>query len=197
MPHTAPTHSGITGLILAGGQGSRMGGADKGLLPFQGRPLVAWTLDRLAPQVNRILINANRNSDAYAAFGHPVLSDADPNSYDGPLAGVLTGLLACATPLLAIVPCDSPHFPADLIEKLAQALTVSNAPLAYAATASGIHPAFMLCRRKALPALEDYLAQGHRKISVWQDELDAVKVMFLDESAFANINTPEDLRLTQ
>lgn len=184
---------GITGLILAGGQGSRMGGADKGLLPLQGRPLAAWTLDRLAPQVDRLIISANRNIDEYAAFGHPVVSDADPGSYDGPLAGLLAGLLACATPLLAAVPCDAPRFPADLVEKLARALGASQAPLAYAATPVRTHPVFMLCRRKALPSLEDFLAQGHRKIAYWHDELNAVKVMFPDESAFANINTPEDM----
>lgn len=184
---------GITGLILAGGQGSRMGGTDKGLLPLQGRPLAAWTLERLAPQVDRIVVSANRNIEEYAAFGHPVVSDADPGSYEGPLAGVLAGLLACATPLLAIVPCDAPRFPEDLVEKLAQALRDSQAPLAYAVTPVRTHPVFMLCRRKVLPALEDYLAQGHRKIAYWQDELGAVKVVFPDEPAFANFNTPEEL----
>ncbi len=187
------TPQGITGLILAGGQGSRVGGADKGLLSFKGRPLIAHTLDRLTPQVNRVIISANRNIAEYAALGPAVVSDVDPDSYDGPLAGVLAGLLSCATALLAIVPCDSPQFPADLVEKLALAMTISNAPLAYAATSVRTHPVFMLCQRKVLPALEDYLAQGHRKIAYWQDELNAVKVVFPDESAFVNINTPQDL----
>ena len=187
------TPQGITGLILAGGQGSRMGGADKGLLPFQGRPLVAWTLDRLAPQVAQVVISANRNKAEYAALGPAVVGDVDPDSYDGPLAGVLAGLLSCATALLAVVPCDSPQFPEDLVEKLALAMTISHAPLAYAVTSIRTHPVFMLCQRKVLPALEDYLAQGHRKIACWQEELNAVKVMFPDEAAFANINTPQDL----
>jgi molybdenum cofactor guanylyltransferase len=187
------TPEGITGLILAGGQGARMGGADKGLLLLDGRPLVAHVMDRLTPQVDRILISANRHVADYQALGHAVVGDADPDLYEGPLAGVLAGLLKCPTPLLAVVPCDAPKLPDDLVATLAQALAQSRALLAYAATPLRTHPVFMLCRRKALPSLEDFLAQGHRKVSFWHDELDALPVMFADEAAFANINTPQDL----
>lgn len=191
--NTAVPPSEITGLILAGGQGSRMGGVDKGLLRYQGRPLIAWTLDRLAPQVSRMVISANRNKDEYATFGHPAVSDAAPTGFHGPLAGLQAGLRACVTPFLAVVPCDSPQLPKSLVEKLALTLRDSKASIAFAATPVRAHPVFMLCRREALSSLDDYLAGGGRKIRDWQSQAGAVEVIFPDEACFANINTPEDL----
>ncbi|WIM06055.1 MAG: molybdenum cofactor guanylyltransferase [Candidatus Nitricoxidivorans perseverans] len=182
----------VTGLILAGGQGRRMGGADKGLIDFRGRPMVAHVIERLAPQVDRLILSANRNEAAYAAFGLPVVSDRIAN-FPGPLAGVQAGLAACETPLLATAPCDAPHLPPDLVARLRAALA-GDAMIAVARTARGTHPVFMLCRREALPKLEQWLASGERGFGAWQRRMAAVEVDFEDEAAFANINTPEELQ---
>ena len=123
----------ITGLVLAGGRGSRMGGVDKGLQPHLGVPLAAHALARLRPQVGSVMINANRNLAEYRAMGAPVWPDALPD-YPGPLAGFLTGLEHCDTPFLVSVPCDSPHFPTDLVARLAQRLELDDAEIAMAQT---------------------------------------------------------------
>ena len=186
----------VTGLILAGGQGRRMGGADKGLVDFRGRPMVAHVIERLAPQVDRLILSANRNEAAYAAFGHPVVTDRTGDrgeEFRGPLAGVQAGLASCETPLLATAPCDAPHLPPDLVARLRAALS-GDAMIAVARTARGTHPVFMLCRREALPKLEQWLASGERGFGAWQRTLSAIEVDFDDEAAFANINTPEELQ---
>lgn len=185
--------SDITGLLLAGGQGARMGGADKGFVAYEGRPLVEWALERLRPQVGAVMISANRNIERYAAYGCPVVSDDARDSYAGPLAGLIAGLRACPTALLAVVPCDTPHFPVDLVATLAAALADPAVPLAFAATDVREHPVFMLCRRAARAQLADYFAKGGRAIRDWQRGIGAVQVLFPDETAFANINTPDDL----
>ena len=123
--------TGITGVILAGGRGSRMGGVDKGLQDLQGRPLVQWVLERLAPQVDSVLINANRNLPRYAGFGCPVLPDLIPD-FAGPLAGLQAALAGAATPLVATVSCDSPLLPADLVRRLQEALAAADADLTVA-----------------------------------------------------------------
>lgn len=182
----------ITGLLLAGGLGRRMGGADKGLVPLGGTPMAQQTLDRLRPQVSTTLVNANRNLEQWAAFGLPVVSDAI-GGFSGPLAGVHAGLLACNTPWLVTVPCDSPYFPTDLVERLALAAATSNAELAVARCKGRLQPVFILLRRELTERLAAYLADGGRKIDAWFDELDIVVVDFDDPAAFANINTPDDL----
>lgn len=187
MPHGGRD---ITGLILAGGRGARMGGADKGLADFRGRPLIDVVIERLAPQVDRILINANRNSDAYRACGCEVIADADPASFSGPLAGLRAGLAACATPWLAAVPCDVPGFPRDLVARLQAGLAGADA--AYAVTDSGAHPVFLLCRRELLDPLDAWLADGHRRMTAWLATVQARTVRFDDEAAFTNLNTPQD-----
>ncbi|HMX17345.1 MAG TPA: molybdenum cofactor guanylyltransferase, partial [Rhodocyclaceae bacterium] len=118
---SGPAAAGVTGLVLAGGLGRRMGGADKGLLDYAGRALVAAAIERLRPQVGTLMVNANRNGEAYAAFGFPVLADAVAG-FAGPLAGLQAGLAACTTPLLVTVPCDSPDAPRDLVARLGAAL---------------------------------------------------------------------------
>lgn len=187
---------GVTGLVLAGGLGRRMGGADKGLLEYAGRPLVAAAIDRLRPQVETLFINANRNPGAYAAFGFPVLPDT-VGGYAGPLAGLHAGLAACATPLLATVPCDSPAAPADLVARLRGALEAGDADLAVASAGGRWHPVFMVCRRALLPDLEAYLARGGRRIEDWVRGQRHAVVDFADDGAFANINTPEELSRPQ
>jgi molybdopterin-guanine dinucleotide biosynthesis protein A len=183
----------VTGLVLAGGQGSRMGGVDKGLAPFRGRPMVAHVLDRLAPQVDEILVNANRNPEAYAAFGHRVIADEIPG-FAGPLAGFERGLAHARGELVATVPCDSPFLPADLVARLRAALEAAGADLAVAKTGAQAHPVFCLMRRGVHASLAHFLASGQRKIDKWYAALAVVEVAFDDEpDAFANINTRDEL----
>lgn len=183
----------ITGVILAGGLGRRMGGVDKGLQDLRGRPLVSWAMERLAPQVDELLINANQNADRYGALGHPVIADRIPD-FAGPLAGLHAALTAARHPLVATAPCDSPFLPADLVSRLLAALQAREADLAVARTADQSHPVFCLCRREVLPHLAAFLAGGGRKVQVWLATLAMVEVPFDDEAdAFANINTPEQL----
>jgi molybdenum cofactor guanylyltransferase len=183
----------ITGLILAGGQGRRMGGVDKGLQPFRGRPMVAHVVERLAPQVAEILINANRNPQEYARFGHRVIAD-EIEGFAGPLAGFERGLAHAAHPLVVTAPCDSPFLPSDLVARMHAALMSANAQLAVAKTADQAHPVFSLMRRDVHPSLRDFLSSGQRKIDKWYAALKVVEVAFDDEAdAFLNINTREEL----
>ena len=183
----------ITGVILAGGLGRRMGNIDKGLQELRGRPMVHWVIERLAPQVDELLINANQNGERYAAFGHRVVPDQIPD-FAGPLAGLHAALTAATHPLVATAPCDSPFLPNDLISRLFQALTATNTDLAVARTFDQPHPVFCLCRRDVLPHLTEYLAGGGRKIDRWYATLKVVEVAFDDEAeAFENINTREEL----
>ena len=183
----------ITGVILAGGLGRRMGGIDKGLQELRGRPMVHWVVERLAPQVDELLINANQNGERYAAFGHRVVPDQIPD-FAGPLAGLHAALSAAEHPLVATAPCDSPFLPADLVSRLFSALTATNADLAVARTFDQPHPVFCLCRRDVLPHLTEFLAGGGRKIDRWYATLKLVEVAFDDEAdAFENINTREEL----
>ena len=185
----------ITGLILAGGLGRRMGGADKGLVEFRGRPMVAHVIERLAPQVDEILINANRNTGQYAAFGHRVIADAI-EGYAGPLAGLERGLAEARHDLVATAPCDSPFLPADLVLRLRRAMAGAAADLAVARTGDQPHPVFCLCKRSLHAHLRTYLGSGGRKIDAWYATLAVVEVAFDDQAeAFSNINTREELSL--
>ena len=184
--------NGVTGVVLAGGQGSRMGGVDKGLVMFRGRPLVAHVLERLRPQVDTILINANRNPEGYAAFGHPVISD-EIEGFAGPLAGFERGLAHAQTDLVATVPCDSPFLPTDLVARLRGALEAQSADIAFARTGDQPHPVFCLMRRAVHESLRQFLAAGERKIDRWTAKLALVEVSFDDDAAFANINTAGEL----
>jgi molybdopterin-guanine dinucleotide biosynthesis protein A len=183
----------ITGLILAGGRGSRMGNLDKGLQNFRGRPMVAHVLERLAPQVDQMLINANRSIDEYRAFGHSVIVDAI-DGFAGPLAGLHVGMAHASHPLIATVPCDSPFLPLDLIVRLAAAMTRSNADLAVARTFDQPHPVFCLTKTSLAAHLHAFLDSGQRKIDKWYATLQVVEVQFDDEeAAFSNINTVDEL----
>jgi molybdopterin-guanine dinucleotide biosynthesis protein A len=183
----------ITGVILAGGLGRRMGGIDKGLQELRGRPMVAWVVERLAPQVDELLINANQNGERYAAFGYSVVPDQIPD-FAGPLAGLHAALSAATHPLVATAPCDSPFLPPDLVFRLFSALTAADADLAVARTFDQPHPVFCLCKRDVLPHLNEFLTGGGRKIDRWYATLKVVEVAFDDEAeAFENINTREEL----
>jgi molybdopterin-guanine dinucleotide biosynthesis protein A len=185
----------ITGVILAGGAGRRMGGIDKGLQELDGQPLVQRVLVRLAPQVDSVLISANRNLERYAGFGCPVLGDTIPG-YAGPLAGLQAALSRAATPLLVSAPCDSPFLPTDLVARLRAALEANHADLAVARAGDRVHRAFCLLRRELLPGLDRFLAGGERKVGLWHASLHLVEVSFDDEAdAFDNINTLNDLQV--
>ena len=181
----------ITGLLLAGGQGRRMGGLDKGLQPLRGKPMAQWALERLAPQVGEILINCNQNLDAYARFGHRLVPD-EIGGFAGPLAGLHAGLRAASHPLIVTVPCDSPFLPLDLVSRLNRNLEEKD--LAVAKTGEQAHPVFSLVRRDVAANLEAFLRAGGRKIDAWYASLRTVEVSFDDEAdAFRNINTLEEL----
>lgn len=184
----------ITGLILAGGRGSRMGSVDKGLQPFRGRPMVAHVLTRFQLQVDEVLVNANRNSEDYAAFGYRVIADA-VDGFAGPLAGLHAGMTHASHPLVATVPCDSPFLPLDLVARLAAAMQKENADLAVAKTFDQPHPVFCLVRTNLAPHLHAFLESGQRKIDKWYATLSVVEVAFDEvEAAFSNINTVEELQ---
>lgn len=183
----------VTGLILAGGRGRRMGGVDKGLEPLRGKPMAQWVLERLAPQVDEVLINANQNTDAYGALGCRVVGDT-VGGFAGPLAGLQSGLTHARHELVVTVPCDSPFLPRDLVARLRDALERTHADLAVAKTGAQPHPVFCLCRRTVLPHLTAFLAGGGRKIDAWYATLAVAEAGFDDEAdAFANVNTPEEL----
>jgi molybdopterin-guanine dinucleotide biosynthesis protein A len=188
----------ITGFILAGGRAQRMGGIDKGLIPFHQRPLIESTITRLKSQVGPILINANRNITKYAGYGYPVIMDETPD-FSGPLAGFSAGLKACTTPYLLTTPCDSPLLPLDLRAKLAAELERGGFQLVYASSKEAddkvwAQPVFCLMRTDLKASLDDFLKKGDLKIDRWFKELKSSTVIFEDANAFANVNTPEELQ---
>jgi molybdopterin-guanine dinucleotide biosynthesis protein A len=184
----------ITGMILAGGQGRRMGGVDKGLQAFRGKRLVEHAYERLVPQVAGVIINANQNLSTYRELGVRVVSDAI-EGYAGPLAGLHAGLSVSRRPYLATVPCDSPFLPDDLVARLYGAIDDAGAEIAVAKTGEQAHPVFCLVRRGVLEHLTDFLKGGGRKIDAWYSSLFVVEVAFDDQpDAFSNINTIEELQ---
>lgn len=188
----------ITGLILAGGKGTRMGSVDKGLQVFRGAPMAQHVLQRLRPQVGALLINANQHADRYAALGAPVWPDEFPG-FAGPLAGLHAGLSHCDTRYLATAPCDSPFLPADLVDKLLATLIAAQANIAVAVTGEGEarqrHPVFCLLSTYLKDDLADYLGKGGRKMDAWFARHRQVDVHFADETGFANINTIAELNV--
>lgn len=171
-----------------------MGNVNKGLQLLQARPLIAWVLERIAPQVDEILINANRDVERYAEFGHRVITDR-LDGFAGPLAGLECGLAEATHPLVVTVPCDSPFLPLDLVARLSSAVTQPAIDLAVARTGTQPHPVFCLCRRELRDHLNSYLNRGGRKIDAWYASLRVIEVPFDDQpDAFSNINTIEELR---
>ena len=192
----------ITGLVLAGGRGSRMGGVDKGLQNHLGMPLALHSLLRLQGQVGSAMLNANRNLGAYESMGVPVWPDSQAD-FAGPLAGMLVGLEHCETPWLVTVPCDTPNFPTDLVERLAAAAQAEDAEIAMAATREPdeqgqtvvqVQPVFCLLKSSLLESLQAFLDSGQRKIDRWTAQHRCATVVFDDSAAFFNANTVEELR---
>lgn len=182
-----------TGLVLAGGRGQRMGGADKGWLVYEGRPLIFSVVERFAPQVGPLLISANRNLDRYAALGEVViddLADVSGERFAGPLIGVLSGLRRARTDWVAIVPCDAPHLPADLVARLLDSALRVDAMAACASVRGQVQPVFALVKARCADALARSVADGERAMHRWLKTLDAVAVDFDDAQAFTNVNQP-------
>ncbi|WP_438767184.1 molybdenum cofactor guanylyltransferase MobA [Kushneria sp. TE3] len=181
----------ITGVVLAGGQGRRMGGIDKGLVELSGRPLICHVLATITPRVAQVVINANRHHEAYAALGHPVIPDIIAGSA-GPLAGFHAGLRAASTPLVLMVPCDTPALPDTLVERLQATLADHDVDIAYASDAERAHPAVVLLKRDLVDDLEQWLTEGGRKIDQWYARHRHAACHFDDARAFININTLND-----
>jgi molybdenum cofactor guanylyltransferase len=208
------TELSITALILAGGRGSRMGGVDKGLLPFNGKPLAVHTLQRLQAQQNapleQIVVNANRNIATYESLHMTVWPDAVPDAFEGPLAGFLTGLQRCSTPYLLTVPCDTPLFPLDLVQRLADAFKQSQADIVMASapetdaqghTCVRPQPVFCLLRADLAASLAAFMQAEGRKIDAWTAQQRCAQVVFDlpgdNPQAFANANTLTELQALQ
>jgi molybdopterin-guanine dinucleotide biosynthesis protein A len=184
----------VTGVILAGGRATRMGGVDKGLVQIGGRPMIAWVVDTLRSQVADVLINANRNHDSYRGFGCDVVDDGD-SEFRGPLAGMVSGMRAARTPYIAVVPCDSPLLHGSLVQRLHDAARASGAPIAAAHDGGRLQPVFALLSCELLDDLAGYLDDGERKIDRWYARHGYESVDFSDVAeSFANINAPDDKR---
>ncbi len=187
----------VTALILAGGRATRMGGTDKGLVPLAGKSMIEHVLDRISPQVDSLLINANRNIASYSALGPEVVQDT-LEGFQGPLAGMLAGLDACNGPLLITAPCDSPTPPADYVTRMLQALDDSGASIAVAHDGKRLQPVFCLLKKELASSMRDFLLGGDRKIDLWFSQHPMVEVSFADQAeAFANVNNPDELVLQE
>jgi molybdenum cofactor guanylyltransferase len=192
-----PDKETITGVILAGGQARRMGGRDKGLVAFRGRPLVAWVIAALEPQVARLTINANRNQETYESFGHPVIADRI-EGFQGPLAGFASAMGAVGTPWIATVPCDGPFLAPDLVKHLCAALRREGAELAVATDGRRVQPVYALLPVALAPSLHAFLGAGERKIDLWYARHRVALADLGDRpESFANINSDGDAALLQ
>ena len=186
----------VTAVILAGGLGRRMGNVDKGLQLLDGRPLAGRVLQRMAPQAAEILINANRNQAAYAAFGYRVIEDRI-GGFAGPLAGMHAGLSEAAHELVAFAPCDTPFLPENLISRLLAPLADERVDVSVAKTGTQLHPVICIARRRLLAQLAAFLDGGGRKVDAWYSTLNVTQQAFDEQpGAFRNINTAEELRAT-
>ncbi|MBA3253488.1 MAG: molybdenum cofactor guanylyltransferase [Pseudomonadota bacterium] len=183
----------VTGLVLAGGRGRRVGGADKGWLIYEGRPLIVSVVERFAPQVGPLLISANRNLERYAAFGEVVgddVADVSGERFAGPLIGALSGLRRARTDWVAIVPCDAPHLPTDLVPRLLRAALSNDVMAACASVHGHLQPVFALVKTSCADGLARSIANGERAMHRWLKALEAAAVDFDDPQAFTNINKP-------
>ena len=192
MPDTM-SPAAITGLLLAGGRGARMGGADKGLLELHGESLAHHALRRLRPQVGELLISANRNLEDYASMGARVLADEQSQAFSGPLAGMAAGLRACTTPWLLCVPCDGPWLPLDLARRLGEAALTGERDAAMAVAGGRRQPVYALLRRELLGSLLDFLRGEDRRVEAWLRTVGFAEAAFDDPRAFDNINLPQQL----
>jgi molybdopterin-guanine dinucleotide biosynthesis protein A len=183
----------LTGAVLAGGLGRRLGGIDKGLMTVGGLPMVERVLGSLVPQVDRVLINANRHAPQYARYGFPVVADRE-SGFQGPLAGIAGALASAETEYVLCVPCDAAWLPPDLASRMREALQKSDGTIAAVHDGTWLHPVCCMIPRALLPDLRQWLSEGRREVSGWLQRHSLVTVDFSDwPSAFWSINTPEDL----
>jgi molybdopterin-guanine dinucleotide biosynthesis protein A len=183
----------ISAIILSGGRATRMNGVDKGLVLLQNIPLIQHVIGRLKPQVDEMLINANREIVHYQAFGLPVIPDENAD-FIGPLAGFILGLQHAKHNYVLTVPCDSPLLPLDLAERLLSGMAASLTDIAVASSEENVHPVFCLIKKSVLPSLLAYIESGERRVSAWQKSQKYIEVDFSDCSeAFTNLNTFDDL----
>ncbi len=179
----------VTGVILAGGLARRMNNQDKGLINYKGRPMVSYAIATLTSVADQSLITANRNKEKYQAFGLPVVAD-QTDSFDGPLAGVLTAMLYTDADVLVVIPCDSPLIEAKHLQKLLTTRAENDADAAVAFDGERLHPVFLAIKTSLKNSLQDYLASGQRKIDRWLEQQKMVKTDFSNEpEIFININT--------
>ncbi|MDP1774931.1 MAG: molybdenum cofactor guanylyltransferase MobA [Methylobacter sp.] len=183
----------VAGVILAGGRARRMNNQDKGLVKFKGRPMISYALAALAPVVDCVLINANRNIDQYRQFGWPVISD-QTDSFDGPLAGVLSAMIHADADVLLVMPCDSPLIKTEHLQKLLLIRAENNADVAVAFDGIRLHPVFLAIKTTLKTSLQDYLASDQRKVAAWLAQQNLVQADFSNEpEIFSNINTLDEL----
>lgn len=197
--HNSEWPAQTAGVILAGGRATRMGGNDKGLLPINGRPMVCHITELLRPQVDKLLINANRNQSRYAELtGCPVINDEIGN-FAGPLAGMASALACSDQPYLVVVPCDSPFLAPDLVSRLRITLVTQQADIAMATLGDKLQPVFVLLSHRLLGSLQTFLETGGRKLIHWYYQHNVAEVDFSDRAQmFENINTPaEQQRIEQ
>ena len=191
MPNKEPKD--ITALILAGGRGSRLNGQDKGLLKYDGKFFFEHLTHKLSPQVDRVMINANRNLETYKKTGLDVVIDPLEN-FQGPLAGVLAGLYACKTSWLVTVPCDGPFIDDNYVNTMRVAVEKDQSECAVAYDGSRQQPVYLMISKSLTQSLENYLRDGERKIDRWYGNLKYVEVDFSGrDKMFLNVNTPEQL----
>ncbi|PLY15180.1 MAG: molybdenum cofactor guanylyltransferase MobA [Sedimenticola sp.] len=182
----------ITGVVLAGGMAQRMGGTDEGLIQLIDRPMIDYVIASLTPQVDTIIINANRNLQQYRHYGYPVVADTI-GDFPGPLAGIATALSTAETDLVLTVPCDGPWLPSDLTQRLLDQFTSQNADVCVAHDGNRMQPVFGLFHKRILPDIEDYLSAGERKLQLWLKRVRLATADFSDHpEAFINVNTPEE-----
>lgn len=183
----------ITGVVLAGGRGVRLQGADKGLALWRGRPLIEWVIERLGAQVDELIINANRNADRYAAYGYSVVGDGRAH-FAGPLAGIEAAMACARHPWILCAPCDTPALPADLRGRLAEAARARAVPVAIAQSPEGLQPTVALIHTDLLDNLRGFLDSGQRRARDWLLQQAHVAVLFPQAEAFSNLNTPDQLQ---
>lgn len=187
----------VAGVVLAGGRAMRMNNQDKGLVNFKGRPMLSYAIAALTPIVDCVFINANRNIDQYRQFGWPVISDQS-DSFDGPLAGVLSAMMHADADVLVVIPCDSPFIKAEHLQKLLLARDENNADVAVAFDGIRLHPVFFAIKTTLQTSLQDYLADGQRKVAGWLGRQNLVTVDFSgDPKIFSNINTMTELSMLE
>jgi len=192
-----PTNISITGVILAGGRSRRMDGNDKGLLPLNNRAMIEYVIETLSPQVDEVLISANRNQNDYSRFGHTIITD-QIEGYVGPLAGMASAIQACGSEFILTAPCDGPWVPADLAERLLSQLKKEGSSVSTAHDGERLQPVFTLIHRKLLPSILSYLESGERRLGYWVKQQKPALADFSDQpEAFFNVNSPAELKVAE